>query len=87
MVEGIGPSMDVPCKSLQEKYIIVRNARGKGKWNSIQLVLEDTLADKWNKVNTHNVVMLVQFPIKSGIFPDSSLPSILLQEHMKHMNI
>ena len=87
MVEGIGPSMDVPCKSLQEKYTTVRKARGKGKWNSIQLVLEDTLADKWNKVNTHNVVMLVQFPIKSGIFPDSSFPSILLQEHMKQMNI
>jgi 4-aminobutyrate aminotransferase-like enzyme len=42
MAEGIGPSMDVPCKSLQKKYTTVRNARGKGKWNSIQLVLEDT---------------------------------------------
>ena len=86
MVEGIGPSMDVPCKFLQEKYTIVRNAGGKGKWNSIQLVFEDTLADKWNKADTHNVVMLVHFPIKSGIFPDSSFPSILLQEHLKQMD-
>lgn len=29
--------------------------------------------------DTHSVLIFVQFPIRSGIFPDSTLPSILLQ--------
>lgn len=29
-------------------------------------------------VNTYNIVIFVQFPMKSGIFPDNLLPSILL---------
>ena len=83
MVEGIGPSMDVPWKSLQNKYTIFRNTEGKGKRNSI---CRSTGVDKWNEENTHNLSMLVQFPIKLGIFPDSSLPSILLQQRKILMN-
>jgi len=45
-----------------------------------------TGVDKWNEVNTHNLSMLIQFPIKLGIFPDNSLPSIRLQQRMIQMN-
>ena len=38
------------------------------------------------KQDTHSLLSLVQFPINSGIFPDSWLPSILLQEENKVWN-
>lgn len=41
------------------------------------------MEDEHNEEKTHSLSSLVQFPIKSGIFPEIRLPSILLQRQKK----
>ena len=66
---GIGPSIDVPCMSLQQVQHVLRYRR-KGPIEEWKMISVD---------QTHSLSIRVQFPINSGNFPDIVFPSILLQ--------
>ena len=78
MVTGMGPSMNVPCISLQVINISLDNKKKKKSFE-----VKTPRGKKWQikliKHNTYSLSSLLQFPIKPGIFPDIAVPSILLQ--------
>lgn len=64
--KGNGPSIFVPCM-----YLWLKRKLSKFK----DYIKTSKI---FTKINTHKVTRFVQFPKKSGIFPDIPVPSILL---------
>ena len=79
IVEGIGPSMDEPCISLQQFNMFI-DKETKYKRNLYEILRVGKIR-KINgmECNTYSLTSLVQFPIKSGIFPENAFPSNRLQ--------